>query len=104
MAPLNAAVALAEVHDVAVRVGEDLHFDVTRRDERAFEEHFRVAERRERFRARRTQRACEIAVRENESHAAAATARRRLDHEGHADRARGFDKCGIALVGRVVAR
>ena len=30
MPPLDRAVALAEVHDVAVRVGEDLHLDVAR--------------------------------------------------------------------------
>ena len=30
MAPLHRAVAFEEMHQVAVRIGEDLHFDVTR--------------------------------------------------------------------------
>ena len=43
---LHRAVALEQVHAMAVRVGEDLHFDVSRRLEVFFEEYLVVAERR----------------------------------------------------------
>ena len=51
VAALHAAVALEEVDDVAVGVGQDLHLDVARVDHRLLEEHRRVAERRLRLAA-----------------------------------------------------
>jgi hypothetical protein len=44
VAALQAALALAEVHDVAVVVGEDLHLDVPRRQHEPLEEEGVVAE------------------------------------------------------------
>ena len=46
VASLHGAVALEEVDDVALAVGEDLHLDVPRADHGLLEEHGRVAERR----------------------------------------------------------
>ena len=48
---LHRAVALPQVHEVAVRVAEDLHFDVLGRGDVALEEDFGPAERRRRLRA-----------------------------------------------------
>ena len=45
MPPLHAAVALPEVHDVAVMVGQHLHFDVPRLLDVFFEIDVAVAER-----------------------------------------------------------
>jgi hypothetical protein len=45
VAALHRAVALVEVDDVALGVGEDLHLDVARVDHRLLEEHGGVAER-----------------------------------------------------------
>ena len=53
MAALDTAVALEQVNDVAVGVGEDLHLDVARVDDGLLEEHPGVAERRRRFAAGR---------------------------------------------------
>src|SRR6185369_13936562 len=53
VAPLQRAVALAEMDDVAVRVGEDLDLDVARADRLALEEETRIAERSVRFGRRR---------------------------------------------------
>ena len=46
VAQLHRAVALVEVDDVAVRVAQDLHFDVARAQERLLDEERAVAERR----------------------------------------------------------
>jgi len=56
MPPLQRAVALAEVDDVAVCVGEDLELDVAGADGLALEQQAGVAERGERFRGRRCER------------------------------------------------
>ena len=44
MPPLERAVALEEMHDIAVPVGEDLDLDVARREHVFLDEHARVAE------------------------------------------------------------
>ncbi len=49
MTPLHRAVALEQMHDLAVAVAEHLHLDVPRRVEVALEQHALVAERRLRF-------------------------------------------------------
>ena len=49
MAALDRAVALPEVHEIAVRVAEDLHLDVLGARDVALEEHVGPAERRRRF-------------------------------------------------------
>src|SRR5882757_7331558 len=46
MPPLNRAVALEQMHDIAMRVGEDLHLDVTRSGQETFEKDGAVTERR----------------------------------------------------------
>ena len=88
VAPLHRAVALAEVDDVAVRVGEDLDLDVARALDGALEQQPRVAERRLRFGRRRSERGVELAPRSStQPHAAAAAAGRGLDHQRIADAA-----------------
>ncbi len=52
MAPLHGAVAFEQMHQIAVRIGEDLHFDVARALHGLFEIHLVVAERGLRFVAR----------------------------------------------------
>jgi hypothetical protein len=44
MAPLNGAIALVQVYDVAVAVAEDLNFDVARSFDKLLEEQCAVAE------------------------------------------------------------
>ena len=51
VAPLHGAVALVQVHEVAVRVAEDLHLDVPRAPHELFEVDLVVAERRLRLAA-----------------------------------------------------
>ena len=58
MAPLDRAVALAEVDDVAVRVGEHLHLDVARILEVALDVDVRVGEVRLPLAAARDSNAC----------------------------------------------
>ena len=60
MTALNRALALAEVHRRAVRVGEDLKLDVTRIAQISFEQHRVVAEGRARFALRRCERFVEL--------------------------------------------
>ena len=74
VAPLHRAVALAEVDYVAVLVGEDLHLDVARALERAFQQQPSVAERMLRLGARGIERGGKLAFR---SLPAACRARRR---------------------------
>ncbi len=86
VAPLHRAVALEEVDDVAVRVGEDLHLDVARVDDGLLEEHRRVAERATRPRAsppRATPRRSAGVV--DPAHAAPAAAGDGLDEQREAD-------------------
>ena len=45
MPALQRAIAIADVHDVAVRIGHDLHFDVTRAWDHLLDVHLRIAER-----------------------------------------------------------
>ena len=61
MAPLQAAVALAEMHDVAVRVGENLQLDVARMVEILLDIDRIVAECRARLGARDAERLLERA-------------------------------------------
>ena len=56
MPALHRAVALEQVHAVAVRVGEHLDLDVARRDQVFLEQHAVVAEARFRFALRRRER------------------------------------------------
>ena len=56
VAPLDRALAFAEMNRGAVQVGNDLEFDVARPRDVALQEHGRIAERREGFALRRFER------------------------------------------------
>ena len=63
MAPLQRAVALEEMHDVAVPVGEDLDLDVARREHVFLDQHARVAEGARRLALRARERGLELRAR-----------------------------------------
>ena len=85
MPPLHRAIALVQMHHVAVPVAENLHLDVFRARNVAFEKHRRIAERAARLalrlveQIRRDRRACD------DAHPAPAAAERRLDDERETD-------------------
>ena len=81
VAPLHAAVALVEVHHVAVGVGEDLHLDVARVEHGLLEVHHRVAERRLRLAACRLDGLGQSRGLGHPAHASAAAAGHRLDEQ-----------------------
>src|SRR5690606_22640409 len=83
--PLETALALAEVDDVAVRVGEDLDLDVPGALDEPFEEEGVVTERRRRFATGGFERGGQILRVLDEAHALAATTGGRLDEHGIAD-------------------
>ena len=85
MAPLHRAVALEEMHEVAVRVGEDLHFDVARARDRLLEIHLVVAERGQRFVARGREQLIEQFRPRHRTRAATTAAPTRLHHQWKAD-------------------
>ena len=85
VAALQRAVALVEMDDVAVAVGEHLHLDVARRGDVFLDQHARIAERRLRLARRAFQRGVELGVLVDAAHALAAAARDRLDQHRIAD-------------------
>ncbi len=85
MAALHRAVALVEVHDVALRVGEDLHLDVAGVDDRLLEEHRGVAERGLGLAHGRVDGVPQLLGPRDPAHAAAAAARDGLDEEREPD-------------------
>ena len=85
MTPLDRALALAEVHDVAVCVAEDLHLDVTRLGEIALEEDCGVPEGRLSLAARGLKGLSEVLGTLDDAHALASAAGRRLDQQRVAD-------------------
>ncbi|KZE94510.1 hypothetical protein AVP42_00993 [Agromyces sp. NDB4Y10] len=95
---LERALALAEVDDVAVRVGEDLHLDVARGVDEALEQQGVVAERGARDAAGRGQGVLELGLVAGDLHALAAAARGRLDEQWEPDERRGVEEL---VVGRV---
>ncbi|GAB1413220.1 hypothetical protein MASR1M97_19560 [Candidatus Desulfobacillus denitrificans] len=103
VAALDGTVALAEMDDVALRVGEDLDLDVARRRQRVFEDQLARAEGRLRLGARRGERRRQVGEVRDAAHAAPAAAGRRLDHQRQADLLRLPDQRGVGLVGAVVA-
>ena len=82
---LHRAVALVEVHDVAVRVREDLDLDVARGVEVALDQHALVAEARLRLALRGGERGGEARGVVHDPHALAAAARGGLDQHRIAD-------------------
>ena len=76
--PLHAAIALPQMHDVAVMIGQHLHFDVPRMLDVFFEIDVAVAERRLGLGPRLLQRRLERQVVRRHAHAAPAAAGRPL--------------------------
>ena len=85
MPPLDRAFALAEVHDVAVVIAEDLELDVPRRLEILLDVDVADAERGFRFALRRLERMRQLRRVLDDAHAAAAAAGHRLDDDRIAD-------------------
>ena len=82
MAALHGAIALVQMNDLAVLIAENLHLDVLRAGNIAFEEYRRITERPTRFALRFVEQIREVARLVDDAHAATATAKRRLDDEG----------------------
>ncbi len=102
VAALDAALALAQVHHVAVAVAQHLKFDVPRALDEFFEVDVGNAEGLLRFVARRLERRQQFVAVAHHAHAAAAAAGRRLDDHRIAD-ALGFGQCGIGVGQQTVA-
>ena len=85
VAALHRAVALVEVDDVALGVGEDLHLDVARVDHRLLEEHGGVAERGLGLAHGRVDGVAQVLGPLDPAHAAPATARDGLDEDRETD-------------------
>jgi hypothetical protein len=95
VAALHGAVALEEMHQVAVRVAQDLHFDVPCLAHEFLEIDLVIAEAGLGLAARHRQQLRQLRVTLDDAHAAAATAPARLQHHRIADLGRlllaGFD-------------
>ena len=85
VATLDRAVALAQGHDVALRVTQQLDLDVPRVFDIAFQVHRTVAEGGRRLAGGSGEGLGKITRRCHAAHAASATARRRLDHQRKAN-------------------
>src|SRR5690606_3981526 len=97
VAALHRALALPQVHDVAVRIAEDLDLDVARRFDVLLEQQRVVAERRLRLATRTLERLRELARAAHDAHALAATAGRCLDEQRKPDRARVIDERSLIV-------
>ena len=86
VAPLHRAVAHPDRPDRAVRVGDDLHLDVTGLGHHSFHEHRRVAERLEALGAGAREGLGEAGRVVHLADATTTASRRRLDHQREADR------------------
>jgi hypothetical protein len=96
MPALDRALALAQVHEVAVAIAEDLDLDVTRARHVALEEHAIVSESAGRLAPRGRDRLGELALRVHDPHALAAAARDRLHQQRITNR---IPRSGIARPG-----
>src|SRR5207302_9036906 len=85
MAPLDRAVALKEMHDVAVAVAEHLHLDMPGPLQIALEQDAIVAKGALRLAPGADQRAGELVRPGHDPHAAPAAPGRRFDHDREAD-------------------
>src|SRR5207302_7166044 len=83
--PLDGALALAQMDDVPVRVGDHLDLDVTRLQQEALEVYGAVAERPRRLALRQPQRRDELTLGVDGAHALPAAAHAGLDHQRIAD-------------------
>ena len=97
--PLDRAVALAEMDDVAVRVREDLHLDVARVVEVALDVHRGVGEVRLAFPPRRLEGALDLVRRARDAEPLPASAGGRLDRDRVADLLGGSEDVGGARRG-----
>ena len=88
VAPLYRAITLEQMHEIAVRIPEQLHFDVTRTPHEFLEIHLVIAERRLGLAARGRDHFLQVAFVLDDSHAAAAAAPTRLEHHRKPDCAR----------------
>ncbi len=100
VAALQRALALPDVSHLARAVSDDLHFDVPRARQVLLDVEIPVAERRGRFRATARIRVVELLGARDDPHAAAASARDRLQHD-RAARPEGREKfAGLGGAGR----
>ena len=100
MPALNRALALDKRHDGAVHVAEQLHLDVARPLEPAFEVHGAVAKGRHRLGPRGPQRRRQVGRRGDRAHPLAAAAGHRLEHQRVADAGGNRQDVGLGRVGR----
>ncbi len=103
VAPLGGAVALEQMHGVAVPVGEDLDLDVAGARDVAFHQHAGIAERGGTFLLGGGQRAGEVVDVLNHAHAAPTASGDGLDDDGEADFPGGGSEKGRILIGAVIA-
>ena len=85
VAALQGALALPQVQDSAVGVGEHLHLDVARRIDEALDEESVIAEGRERLAPCTSDRCRDVIALADHAHALAAAAGRGLEQSGSAD-------------------
>src|SRR6516225_507050 len=79
MAALQRAIALEEMHHMPMRVAEDLHLDMARREDVFLDQHARIPEGALGLALRRIERRVEILLAIDAPHTLAAAARDRLD-------------------------
>jgi hypothetical protein len=103
VAALHRAVALEQVHGVAVRVAEHLHFDVTRPRQVLLDQHAIVAEAARGLALARRERRREVLRALDHAHALAAAARARLEQHRVADPVGFAMQMGRRLVVAVIA-
>src|SRR5262245_3907975 len=85
MPALNRAVAIAEMHEVPVRVCENLHLDVPRSRQKTFQEQRAIAEAAFSEASRSRKRLRQLRRIADDLHPFAAAAGSRLDDQGHAE-------------------
>ncbi len=103
MPPLDRTVALAQMHDGAVAIGEHLHFDVARPHQRALQQKLAGTKGGERLRPRRDQRASQRLRRRGHPHSASAAARGGLHHDRIADRIGCLEESRVLDIGAAKA-
>jgi hypothetical protein len=104
VAPLHRTIALPQVNAVPVRIGEHLHLDVARRQQRLLQQQLARPECRQRFRTCALDRRLQLRCIGDEAHAPPATAGGRLHHHRITD-ARGLAAKALAgLILPLVAR
>ena len=85
IAPLHRAVALEQMHEVAVRIAQNLHLDVTRAADELFQVHLVFAEGGFRLSTRDAHRLDELGFGVDDAHATAAATPARLQHHRETD-------------------